>query len=144
MASELTQHKILIADVPAAAVVLAGALGKQFTLQCRHTLPGAVASFADDIDLIICGAHFDDCKLFEMLEARNKATHARHIPFLCVRVLDGELDDTLYRSVVIATRTYQAADFIDYSRWVRLYGREGAAQHLCQLAAQLIAKPAIR
>ncbi len=128
---------LLLADTPEALRLLVPIFSDQFELTCVSTLDSARAIFGNRLNLIVAGAHFDDCKLFDLLVARNNSPAAA-IPFLCIRVLDGELDDTLYRSVVIATETLKASSFIDYSKWVRLHGRQNASERLLECALKLL------
>jgi PleD family two-component response regulator len=118
----LKNRKILIADSPDAVQSIRNALGVGISLIACFRMEDAKEALSGKFDLIICGAHFDDCKMYDLLRYAKVTESAKSVPFLCMRVLEGELDDTLYQSVKIATKALGAVDFVDLFRWRRNFG----------------------
>ena len=129
---------IVVADSAAGIQAMRGMLaGLAFHLVAAPTLDAAKAAVAPDTPLVICGSHFDDGRIYELLR-HLKARPALHgVPFLSVRVLGGELDDFLYESVKIATHVLGCSGFIDLFRWRRLYGQAEADRQFAQRVAEL-------
>jgi hypothetical protein len=75
--------------------------------------------------------------MFDLLRYAKADPGTRRIPFLCIRVIEGGLDDTLYQSVDIATKALGAAGFIDLLRWETKFGAEEAHQRLRNLVDEL-------
>ena len=82
--------------------------------------------------LVICGCHFDEGRMYDLLRWMRTQRSLDATPFLAVRVLEGGLDDTMYESVKIATRALGGSGFVDLHRWERRYGSEQAARRLAE------------
>lgn len=95
---------------------------------------------ADKVDLILCGAQFDECRMLDLLRQCKAEGGLRELPFICVRALDGALDNTLYQSVDIASRALGAVAFVDLSRWRERYGSE-LPQRLRELVSGALRTP---
>ena len=98
----------------------------------------AKAAVRADTPLVLCGCHFDEGRLYELLRHIKARPVFAGIPFLTIRVEAGELDDALYESVKIATALLGGNGFVDLFRWRRLYGPAEAdrqfAEHVTSLA----------
>jgi hypothetical protein len=88
-------------------------------------------------DVIVCGTHFDESKMFDLLRLAKSLPEVRATPFLCVRVLDGELDLSAFQGISIATRALGAAGFVDLNRWRREHGFDLAREKLRDLVFSL-------
>jgi CheY-like chemotaxis protein len=132
--------RILIAAAPASAQVLSSILESDFELIFTDSIEHAGSHLGAGIDLIACDTHFDDCRMFDLLRLSKANPATRPIPFVCLRVVEGALDQTLYQSVDIASSALGAAAFIDLFELKRKSGDEQAHKRLNRLIAQLASR----
>jgi hypothetical protein len=132
-----TPKRILIAVTPLSAPLISDILGADFELIFTDSIDHTRPLLDETIDLIACDTHFDDCRMFDLLRLVKAEPSTRPIPFLCLRVVEGALDQTLYQSVDIASSALGAAAFIDLFDLKRRSGDEQAHRRLNALIAQL-------
>lgn len=114
--------------------------GKNFQIIPCVTLEAAIARAYDQVDLILCGLHFDDSRMFDLLRSVKATPALRHIPFLCVKTTEGVLEPTFYESVRIATRALGAADFVDLSESANEQGAEQAVRRITRYIDSVLSK----
>jgi hypothetical protein len=100
-------------------------------------MPEAERLLAMQFDVIVCGTHFAESKMFDLLRYAKTSTESRQTPFLCVRVLEGELDDTAFLGIRMAAEAMGAAGFVDLNRWRREEGFDAARNRLRHLVWSL-------
>ncbi len=133
-----TGSPIVLADHADGVELLRGTLaGVPLGLVGAHTLPEARAAVGPATPLVICGCHFDDGRMYELLRHLKSQAALESIPFLSVRAVAGELEDAMYESVKIATHVLGGSGFIDLFRWRRLYGEAEAGRQFAQRVAEL-------
>jgi CheY-like chemotaxis protein len=132
--------RILIAATPTSTAVLSNILEGDFELILTDSIERARSHLEESIDLIACDTHFDDCRMFDLLRLSKANPGTRPIPFLCLRVVEGALDQTLYQSVDIASSALGAAAFIDLFELKRKSGDEQAHKRLNKLISQLASR----
>ncbi|MDB5771462.1 MAG: hypothetical protein JWM42_1836 [Burkholderia sp.] len=111
-----------------------------FELIMSDSVEHALSQLEQGIDLIACDTHFDDCRMFDLLRLSKANPATRSVPFLCLRVVEGALDQTLYQSVDIASNALGAAAFIDLFDLKQKCGEAQAHQRLNRLMAQLASR----
>ncbi|QJW84278.1 hypothetical protein HK414_11985 [Ramlibacter terrae] len=134
--------KLPVADDLAALEALRRALMAPFDLQPATTVQDAQRKLDETPDVVVCGCHFDDGGMYDLLRFMKATPRLAGIPFVAVRCLEGELDDTLYESVKIAVRALGGDAFVDLLRWQRKYGEAEAAHRLTDLVTRLAQSPA--
>ncbi len=132
---------IIIAESQEAFDLLKQSVVSAFTLAHAATLRQAAAAVTPETPLVICGCHFDDGRMYELLRHLKARTELQSVPFMAIRATEGELDDTLYESVKIAIRALGGDTFIDLFRWQRRYGAAEAAHRLTQRIEALASAP---
>lgn len=132
--------RILIAATPTSAKLIANILETGFEFIFSESIEHAQTHLDEDIVLIVCDTHFDDCRMFDLLRISKANPDTRTIPFLCLRVVEGALDHTLYQSVDIASSALGAAGFIDLFDLKQKAGDEQAHKKLSKLVEQLAAR----
>jgi CheY-like chemotaxis protein len=135
-----TTKRLLIAFTPHSAPLLEAALKVDFELIMSDSVEHALSQLEQGIDLIACDTHFDDCRMFDLLRLSKANPATRSVPFLCLRVVEGALDQTLYQSVDIASNALGAAAFIDLFDLKQKCGEAQAHQRLNRLMAQLASR----
>lgn len=91
----LRRASILVADLPSGIATLRNVLGERATFIHADTIDAALKS-SKSADMIVCGIHFDDSRMFDLLRLVKADSQSRSIPFLCYRDLGSELPATLF------------------------------------------------
>lgn len=134
------QKHILIATAPTSTPLLASILERKYEFTFSESVEHARSYMGSGLALIACDTHFDDCRMFDLLRISKANPDTRPIPFLCLRVVEGALDKTLYQSVDIASSALGAAAFIDLFELKQKLGDEQAHLKLNKLIAQLASR----
>jgi DNA-binding NtrC family response regulator len=125
---------VLVADTPPAQAVIRRLLHGRARVVGAATLSDALAALAG-ADLVVCGVHFDESRMFELLAA----VHARSpgVPVVCVHtdVGDAVLATTI-GNVEVTCRALGAAAFVDQAGRI---GAVGVAQAEAELQETLAA-----
>lgn len=123
-----SNQKILAAVPRPALVALERALGGYVQLIPAHTLDEALRQLQTnaDISLILCGACFDESRMFDLLRVARKKHPAT--PFVCCRILDTETFRISIKTLIIPSEGLGAATFIDVPTLAWIYGLDGADQ----------------
>jgi response regulator RpfG family c-di-GMP phosphodiesterase len=125
MSKKDIRSSILFAAAPDSIQTLGAVLGDEFNIISCSTMDQAQAALsAHKIDLIVCESHFDNCRMFDLLRYCKLTPDTRDIPFLSMRLSGGELDDTAYEAVEIASKALGAVAFIDFFRLSKTLGAE--------------------
>lgn len=130
--SPVSPAPIVVADTVPALQQLHRDLGSAWPLAGAQTLAQAQQAVTAQTPLILCGCHFDEGRMYDLLRWVRSQAALRHIPFLTTRVLEGELDGAMYESVKIATGALGGNGFVDLPRWERRYGAQAAAQRFAE------------
>jgi CheY-like chemotaxis protein len=133
----LKKPAVLVAEVPGVIPVVETAWAGHFELTFCTTMQEGESRIRQPFDVIVCGSHFDESRMFDLLRLAKALPQSREIPFLCVRVLDGELDNTAFQGISIAAKALGAAGFVDLNRWRRECGFDVAREKLRDLVYQL-------
>lgn len=136
-----TPTRILVADNADSFEVLRSALTSAIPLVHARTLDEARTMLDPPPRLVVCGCHFDEGRMYDLLRHLKATAALRNVPFVAVRCMEGELDDTLYESVKIAVRALGGNAFVDLLRWQRRWGAPEAAHRLTHLVQTLAALP---
>jgi hypothetical protein len=107
------KYKILTADVPPGIQTLRNILDDSVGFREVVSIEEAKEFLGEKIDLIVCGIHFDESRMFDFLRTVKADAMSRDIPLLCFRDLDSELAPTLIQSLEIACRALGAVGFVD-------------------------------
>jgi hypothetical protein len=93
--------------------------------------------------LVVCGCHFDEGRMYDLLRHMKATPELARVPFMAVRCVEGDmaLDDALFESVKIAVRALGGNAFVDLLRWQRRHGEAEAAHRLTQLVQDLAQNP---
>jgi hypothetical protein len=133
----MSNARILVADTPEAFDALAETLTTSFTLVRATTLDAARLALEPPPNLVMCGCHFDEGRMYDLLRLMKATPEVASVPFMAVRCLEGELEDALYESVKIAVRALGGNAFVDLPRWQLRWGQAEAAHRLTQLVQTL-------
>jgi CheY-like chemotaxis protein len=136
---------VLLADTAEGIAEVSHALGENAELTCCTSAAEARSLLLTrHFNLILCGMHFDECQMFDFLRYCKANPNTSSIPFLCLRSLQGALDDAVCKSIDLASIALGAERFVDLVSWQIRYGDENAAEKLQLLVKQVASgNPAI-
>lgn len=136
----LSPARILVADHADAFDVFRQALARPIELEHAASFDEAVSALRSPPSLLVCGCHFDEGRLFDLLRTLKKDPACRGVPFLAVRCVRGgtTLDDTLYESVKIAVDALGGQGFADVLWWQQQFGQAEASRRLGAIVDQLL------
>lgn len=107
-------NKVLAADKPEGIQTLRNILSGHADILSASTLSDAAAMLnGQSVDLILCGIHFDDSRMFDLLGLARQSARTKDIPFLVFRDMANQLDQTFSKSIEIAAMLLGAIGFID-------------------------------
>ena len=130
---------IVVADHRDSFEAFRDALTSDYRLVHVGTVEQAREALVPPPALVVCGCHFDEGRMYDLLRHLKAAPGLHDVPFLAVRCTEGELlDDALYESVKIAVRALGGSAFVDLLRWQRRWGAEEASHRLTHLVDTLI------
>lgn len=124
---------MLAADSAKAEPALRTLFAADFTLHIANTVPKALAILDESFDVILCGVHFDDSRMFDMLRIAKADPRTRAVPFVCYRNLDTDLGPTVVEGLEISTKALGAAMFVDFCTLKRRLGVPSADAHFRDL-----------
>jgi hypothetical protein len=136
-APDPTPPPIVVADTAEAFALLRDSLEGAYTLRNAPDLAAARKAIDADTPLVICGCHFDEGRLYDLLRQLKSDPATAGVPFLALRALEGKLEDALYESVKIATHALGGNGFIDLYRWNARYGEIEARHRLTRAVEDL-------
>jgi len=132
---------ILVADNPDGIREFRRALSTSLALVPVTTMEEAKQALRQAPALVVCGCHFDEGRMYDLLRLLKATPHLERVPFMAVRCMEGELDDALYESVKIAVRALGGNAFVDLLRWQGKFGEAEATHRLTRLVEQLAQTP---
>jgi hypothetical protein len=135
-----TAARVLVADSAESFDAFRSALVSPLQVEHVETLDEAKATLLHDNapGLVVCGCHFDEGRMYDLLRYLKAVPPMQNVPFIAVRCVEGELlDDALYESVKIAVRALGGNAFVDLLRWQRRWGDAEASHRLTQLVETL-------
>jgi CheY-like chemotaxis protein len=125
--------RLLVAVKPRSHDTMSRALTPGYSFTLCSSLVTAQWLLNQDFDLIVCGMNFDDSRMFDLLRYVRNHPATRSTPFLCLKLAEGMLQTSVFKSVEKAARLLGADDFIDFARWRREFGDEQAYERLRDL-----------
>ena len=133
-----TSPRILLADTPEGVEAFREALVTSFAIVPVTTFERARSALDSVPALVVCGCHFDEGRMYDLLRYMKATPGLERVPFMAVRAMRGELEDTLYESVKIAVRALGGNAFVDLLRWQRRWGVAEASHRLTHLVHTLV------
>jgi hypothetical protein len=129
---------ILVADVPAGVRTVENVIGTSATVIGTNTLDEAVSLLRKGVDLLVCGIHFDDSRMFDLLRLAKADPSIRAIPFLCFWDMDSELTLPIFESLQIACQTLGAVELIDRFQMKLRFGSGEADERFRRILTDLL------
>lgn len=132
----LENRTVLVADLHSGAQTIRNILSGRDNISVINTHTFAEAAAALDknkINLIVCGLHFEQSRMFDFLRIVQADPKTRSIPFICFRDLNSDLSLPVLEGLNIASKALGAIDFIDLYHLKSLNGVENADQYFREI-----------
>ncbi len=138
MGMDMNPKTILIADEQQNIPALRLALDDAFALTvCTSFMEAAHQIDINRFDVILCGLHFDEGKMFDLLNLVKTRPSTKDIPFVCINALNTVLSDAVIRVVEVAASATGTHSFIEFSKWRKELGDEAAFAKMREYIARL-------
>jgi len=130
--------RVLAAVSPGSFPLVSQALGDNFDIVFCTSLATAETLLDESIDIIIGGVHFDECRMFKLLRLCKSSDRVKEIAFVCIKFLEGELEEHAYEAVDIASKALGGDGFIDLYQSKKKLGENQAHNKLRNLLKTLV------
>jgi hypothetical protein len=131
--------KILVAIRPEHQEIFSTIL-KNYDLAFVHSIERAHADLSPEFQLILCGLHFENGRMYDFLKFSKAYQKTKDIPFLCVQVTGGILPAGAFKSMVTAFDVLGGDMFVQLAKWRIELGDEQAFNKLLDVIESLVAK----
>jgi hypothetical protein len=108
--------KVLVAIRPEDAELMRRVFGDEFDLVACATLADAKDRITDELEMIACGVHFDDGRMFELLKWVKEDPRLAHIPFWGILRDEGLLSLAITRGIRTAMKSMGANGLFNLSQ----------------------------
>jgi hypothetical protein len=133
----VAKRRLLVAVTAMGYVHMRRALRDSFDLVPAFSMLQAVVAIEkSDADAILCSVHFDDSRMFELLELASAV--APRVPFVCCRILHSDLDRAVLAGLPAATGSLGALGFVDYNDLHRQLGAAEADRRFLEELRRLL------
>ena len=132
--------RVLAACAPASRGFISEALRRGFRLKAVTRFREAVEALeSGEFDLLLCGVHFDESRMFDVL--RHGETARPALPRVCCRVLESEVPVVFLDALRVAVES-SGASLIDVPRLSAKLGPEAAMRRFrVELRRRLASRP---
>lgn len=127
------RRRLLVAVRPQDRDLVVLALGTEFDLTIAYTGAEALMAVQQGVDMIICGVHFDEGRMFELLRALKADPRTQAIPFVPVLGYGSAHSEAIRHGIRSAALSLGAAAFIDLEDMAARYGVEQGFTRLRQM-----------
>jgi PleD family two-component response regulator len=109
----MSQAKVLVADIPAADEKIRDCLPGH-DLHFVRTLGAALRELRrDGYQLIVIGMHFDDSRMFELLQYVRSLPQHKDVPVICVQCEEVMLSEAVLKNMEDAVKALGGTAFVD-------------------------------
>lgn len=108
-----SSRTILAADTPRGIATLRNIFADSISIVPATTMEKAADALRSPIDMIVCGIHFSESRMLDLLTQAQANPSSKDVPFLAFRDLESELDPTFFKSMEVAIKVLGGLGFID-------------------------------
>lgn len=108
------EFTLLIADTEDGSKAIQKVLQPGFRFVTATGFDDCVARLRDDFDMILCGVHFAESRMFDLLRMAKAEPQSREKPMLCYRDLPSQLSMTNFEALEISCKALGAVGFMDF------------------------------
>ena len=117
----MSQAKVLVADIPEADETIRECLPGH-DLHFVRTLGQAVRELRrDGYQLVVIGMHFDDSRMFELLQYVRSLPQHKDVPVICVQCKEVMLSEAVLKNMEDAVKALGGTAFVDLRDGSRVF-----------------------
>jgi CheY-like chemotaxis protein len=131
------KRRILAADNPEGIAALQNILGDSVDITTATSFLQSVKALDEPLDMIVCGVHFDESRMFDLLIHARTDPRTHNMPFIVFRDQPSELNPTFFKSLEISVSSFGAA-FVDLFTLKTSYDVADADKQFRKLIFELI------
>lgn len=133
-----TSKKVLVAIRPKDHQKIANVLGAEFNTIFCYTLEEARSQLDEHTGLVICGAYFDDGRMFDLLRHAKENARTRSIPFCVIFGSEREYSAAILHGIQKAAEILGANAIIDVFTLKKELGKAQAYESLRQSVRRIL------
>lgn len=133
------RFRIIAADRPAGVETLHKIFSDVADIVPVLTMNEARRAAESDFDLMVCGIHFADSRMFDLLSYVQELGEGKVGRFLIYRDFEYKLDPTFFRSLEISAEVSGTAGFVDLYSLRQLKGLTAADEAFRSIVRGLVA-----
>lgn len=137
MALPMQELKILIAISNPELQEMVSNILQRHELRIVSSVDRAVDALCPDLDLILCGLHFDRGRMYEFLKHAKASPVVKAVPFLCVQLSSGILPYGAFRSMESAFHVLGGDKLLQVDKWRIELGDEAAFAKLVDVVESM-------
>lgn len=118
--------KLLIAIRPEDAGLSKVILGDEFDAVICHTYEEACAQLDDSIQLVTCGVHFDNGKVFDLLRFVRENPRMESLPFFILLGAGSRYSPAIVQGIRTAAKLLKVTAFTDLTRFADKLGKDAS------------------
>lgn len=113
-------------------------LGDEFNLLVCHSFQDADTFLAKDISLVTCGVHFDQGRMFDLLQLVRSHPKLHEVPFLLALGREVKYSPAMLQGIETAAESLGATAFINMLELVLSMGKENAYEDIRRTVRRLL------
>ncbi|WP_156396844.1 hypothetical protein [Noviherbaspirillum sp. Root189] len=143
MPGQINRKKLVIAVREVDKLFTQAILGDAFDVVLCHTLEDAKAAIDEQVGMVVCGVHFAQGAVFELLQFVRSNPVSRQVPFFVMLDTAGRYNysPAIVHGLRAAAKALGATGFTDLSALVEKTGREEAIEILRRGIQDALHKP---
>ena len=116
------RKRVLAADTPEGIETLRNVLEPAIQVFSASSMRDAFDLLRHEVDLLVCGIHFDNSRMFDVLRIVKSHPAVQHKRILCYRDRALDLPAVLPQGLTIACTAMGAIDFVDLHALKQQFG----------------------
>lgn len=143
MTGQNNRKKLVIAIRKVDVAVTKAILGDEFEVVFCHTMEDAQAAIDEQVGIVVCGVHFAQGAVFELLQFVRSNPASKQVPFFVMLDTAGRYNysPAIVHGLRAAAKALGATGFTDLSALVEKAGREDAIEILRRGIQDALHKP---
>ncbi|WP_194725031.1 hypothetical protein [Noviherbaspirillum malthae] len=135
---QIGKPTLLIAVSPQDTPLVHDVLDDEFNLLVCHSFQDAETLLAKDFSLVTCGVHFDQGRMFDLLQLVRSNPKSYQVPFLLALGREVKYSPAILQGIETAAGSLGATAFINMLELVSSMGKENAYEDIRRTVRRLL------
>jgi len=128
--SDDPRPKLLIAVRPEDVALGKIILGNEFNPVFCHSYEEACRGLDDSVQMVVCGVHFDNGKVFDLLRFVRETPQFETLPFFILLGAGSRYSHAIVQGIRAAAELLKVTAFTDLTRFADKFGKEASIDAL--------------